>query len=1488
MHRQIKKLNVLLILTLLVSAFSFDIPQAAADAETLVPWKSVVHVGDTVKYGNKNWIVLDPNTGYLIASDLDGAQAFDLNNNQLFNPGDRDNIASWLNGSYYNNLPDHLWIQNSSWNIGNELNESGMSVNAKIGLLSYYESRLYRQYLGTPADRYWLITPQQRSPFYVWYLNTSGSASAITASNSRAVRPALHLKSALSISSGSGQSADPYVIINHTPVIELSGANDSRILSAKSGSDTVSISGKVSDGDGGDVTVSATLGGVTKSATVTAAPTTLPAADNFTLTWNTTVDSLGNGENKNFLTSADDGNGAISSAAYNGTIIVDTIAPNLPTFQFTSPAGYTSGAATKGNVTYTILSGTDQGTGVSKSQYRTRIDGGTWSDWTDYSVPLTVSGEGKTDIEATTLDLAGNLSSAAQAQVLIDKAAPTAPTVNFVAPPGYTSGTDSYQNITFTVSDGIDSGAGVLKSQYRTSEDEGMTWGSWTDYGTAVSLSKAGRTDIEAKTIDKAGNESNSISAHVQIVKVAPTAANVTMTGIPTEGQTLTGSYSYADMNGDAENGTSYQWYRSDDAALTTNHTPIPGAATKTYTLQADDIGKYISFEVTPRSAEDPVTGTAVESAAVKIAAAPAAPTAANVSVTGQAISGQTLTGSYTFSDANGDEESGSLYKWYRSDDSSMTTNHTLIAGATSRTYTLQADDEDKYISFEVTPQTEAAPTTGTAVESAATARVIPAPVEPTAASVSVSGNATEGQTLTGSYSYSDVNGDVESGSTYQWYRSDDPAHLLNHTAITNATSKEYTLQAADIGKYISFEVVPRNETAPTTGFAVESAATAMIIAGPKAPTAAQVTISGTPTVGESLSGSYNYADVNGDVEMGSMYQWYRSDNAALTLNHKAIAQATGTTYILQADDVGKYISFEVTPRNGAAPTTGAAVESDATAKVVPAAAAPTVSSVSVTGTAVAGQTLTGSYSYEDVNGDQESGSTYQWYRSDDSAMTANHTLIAGATNRTYTLQAADVGKYISFQVTPRNGAVPTTGAAVESAATILIKAAPVVQPDPGSTSPSAPGPTAPTAPDKEYVTINVEAAGGDTGNVISTLVIERILKADGTKKDVINLTSDQITKAVSGTIAAGLSSVTIFVPDLKDEVSETNVTLPKAVVKLLGSAKVGLRLVTSNAQIQIPVESLQNSSDDLVINLIPAKTDAAKQVIQDRIRKDSMVTKLTGSREVKVIARPVSIDTNLQGREVTLILPLNNLNLSLDAMKDLAIYIEHSDGSKQLIRGTVVPYNNKGDRGLKFAVDKFSTFTIITADGLASVNLQSAYMNGYTDGTFKPDAKITRAEIAAILARVISNQDNTENMAYSDLKSKYWAKDAISKVTKMGLMHGYANGTFGPDRPITRAEMAKIVSLLISTDAVAGTGFTDTPGHWAEAAILKVQAAGIIRGYNDHTFRPDKSLTRAEAVVIMNKVLNLTPISGLVHSEWKDVPDNHWALRDIIEATAK
>ncbi|USB33945.1 S-layer homology domain-containing protein [Paenibacillus sp. YPG26] len=1481
-----KKLKVLLILTLVVSAFSNNTPRAAADAEAPVLWRSVVHVGDTVKYGNKTWVVLDPNTGYLIASDLDGARPFDTNNNQLFNPGDGSNIASWLNGSYYNNLSDRLWIQDFSWKIGNELDESGMSVNAKVGLLSYYESRLYRPYLGTPAERYWLITPQQRSPFYVWFLNTTGSTSAITANNSRAVRPAIHLKSALSISSGTGQSSDPYVIMNHTPVIELSGAAGGPTLSTKSGSESFSISGKVSDADGGDVTVSATLGEVTKTATVAAAPISIPAADNFTLTWNTSVDALGNGVSDSVVFKADDGNGAVGSSSYNGTITIDTIAPNKPTFQFTSPAGYASGGASKEDVAYTILSGTDMGTGVLKSQYRTRINGGTWGEWTDYSVPLEVSQAGRTDMEAVTLDVAGNLSQTAQAQILIDKTAPTEPTVNFVAPPGYISGTDSYQDIMFTVSDGTDSEAGVLKSQYRTSEDNGLTWSSWTDYESAVSLSKAGRTDIEARTLDKAGNESDSVSAHVQIIKAAPTASNAAVTGTPTEGQTLTGSYSYADMNGDAENGTTYQWYRSDDAALTTNRTPIPGAVTNTYTLQAADVGKYISFEVTPRSAREPVTGVPAESHPVKIAAAPAAPVAASVTVSGLAAVGQTLTGDFSYSDVNGDVESGSTYQWYRSDDSARTVNHTPIAGAVTKTYVLQAADVDKYISFEVTPKTEAEPATGTAAESAATGRVVLAPTEPAAAGVTVSGLAAEGQTLTGEYSYSDLNGDAESGSTYQWYRSDDPARLINRTAIPHATSKEYLLQAEDIGKYISFEVVPRNKTAPTTGFAVESAATDRVIAGPKAPTATPVTITGDPVVGESLSGSYTYGDVNGDVENGTTYQWYRSDNAALTVNHKAIEQATSSTYILQADDEGKYISFEVTPKNGAVPTTGIAAESAATDKVIPAAAAPTVSGVTVTGTAVAGQTLTGSYSYQDVNSDEENGTTYQWYRSDDSAMTMNHTPIAGAVNRTYTLQADDVGKYISFEVTPRNAELPTTGTALESAV-LLIKAAPVVQPDPDPATPGTSGP-GPVGPDKEFVNIDVEAADGSNGNVISTLVIERILKSDGSKKDVIQLTSDQIAKVID-VAKAGLPALTLLVPDLKDEVSETTVTLPSAVVKLLDGAKVGLRLVTRNAQMQIPAASLQNILGGLEISLIPAKTDAAKQIIQDRIRKDSLVTKHTGSREVKVLARPMSIDTNLQGREVTLILPLPSLiKLSESELKDLAVYIEHSDGSKQLIRGTVVPYSSKGDLGLKFTVDKFSTFTIISAEGLAGANLQAAYMKGYSDGTFKPDARITRAEIASILARVISNPDQTGSMAYSDVKSAHWAKDAIAKVTSMGLMQGYTNSTFGPDRSITRAEMAKIVSLLIRSEDKTSPGFKDTTGHWAESAILKVQAAGIIRGYSDQSFRPEQSLTRAEAVVIMNKVLQLAPVSGEVHSEWSDVPDSHWALRDITVAAAR
>ncbi|MCY9855795.1 hypothetical protein, partial [Vibrio mediterranei] len=255
----------------------------------------------------------------------------------------------------------------------------------------------------------------------------------------------------------------------------------------------------------------------------------------------------------------------------------------------------------------------------------------------------------------------------------------------------------------------------------------------------------------------------------------------------------------------------------------------------------------------------------------------------------------------------------------------------------------------------------------------------------PTAESVSIIGNAEVGQTLRGSYTFDDANGDKEGASTFQWYR--------GNTKISGATQKTYTLTATELGEAIKFEVTPVSVTgAPTTliGVAVQSSATTPVVAAPAAPAAPTVTnvlISGNAEVGQTLRGSYTFGDANGDKEGASTFQWYRGNTK--------ISGATQKSYTLTATELGEAIKFEVTPVSATGtPTTltGVAVQSSATTPVVAAPAAPTVTNVLISGNAEVGQTLRGSYTFDDANGDREGVSTFQWYR--------GNTKISGATQK--------------------------------------------------------------------------------------------------------------------------------------------------------------------------------------------------------------------------------------------------------------------------------------------------------------------------------------------------------------------------------------------------------------------------------------------------------------------------------------------------------
>jgi hypothetical protein len=275
-----------------------------------------------------------------------------------------------------------------------------------------------------------------------------------------------------------------------------------------------------------------------------------------------------------------------------------------------------------------------------------------------------------------------------------------------------------------------------------------------------------------------------------------------------------------------------------------------------------------------------------------------AGPVASNVNITGTANVGNTLTGHYTYSDAEIDPQGTSTFRWL--------SGGNVISGATSTTYVIQSIDQGHPITFEVTPVATSGTSPGTAVASSGVT-VNSAPV---ASAVSITGSTTVGSTLTGHYTYSDVNNDPEGTSTFRW--------LLDGNAINAATSKTYVVQSGDQGHTITFEVTAVASSGTSPGVAVASAG----VTGNSVPVASSVSISGTPDVGSALTGTYTYSDADSDLEGTSTYRWL--------LDGSPIAGETGTTYTVAATDSGHNITFEVTPVAATGTSPGAAATSPA------------------------------------------------------------------------------------------------------------------------------------------------------------------------------------------------------------------------------------------------------------------------------------------------------------------------------------------------------------------------------------------------------------------------------------------------------------------------------------------------------------------------------------------------------------------------------
>ena len=238
---------------------------------------------------------------------------------------------------------------------------------------------------------------------------------------------------------------------------------------------------------------------------------------------------------------------------------------------------------------------------------------------------------------------------------------------------------------------------------------------------------------------------------------------------------------------------------------------------------------------------------------------------------------------------------------------------------------------------------------------------------------------------------------------------------------------------------------------------------------------------------------------------------------------------------------------------------------------------------------------------------------------------------------------------------------------------------------------------------------------------------------------------------------------------------------------------------------------------------------------------------------------------------------------------------IQSEPGESPNVASDAVIKNAKGE-------DVTANYKITYVDGVLKAievlnkEIHFNYVIGYTDGTIRPNNDISRAEVATIFFRLLTDeareQYTTTAGNFTDVKAGMWCNRAIATLTNMGIIKGYTDGSFQPNKSITRAELATIIARFAKLDVNTKT-FSDINGHWAQKNIELAAGNGWINGYEDGTFRPNNNITRAETFAMINRVLDrqtesvsdLLPTSDM--NMWSDNMDaDAWYYKDVQEAT--
>ncbi|MEG0260627.1 MAG: InlB B-repeat-containing protein [Lysinibacillus sp.] len=376
-----------------------------------------------------------------------------------------------------------------------------------------------------------------------------------------------------------------------------------------------------------------------------------------------------------------------------------------------------------------------------------------------------------------------------------------------------------------------------------------------------------------------------------------------------------------------------------------------------------------------------------------------------------------------------------------------------------------------------------------------------------------------------------------------------------------------------------------------------------------------------------------------------------------------------------------------------------------------------------------------------------------------------------------------------------------------------------------------------------------------------------------------------------------------IQVPFTENNIDEANFTMSPAIAQQLADAQLNVRFQANGQMVELLATSLNKISESLRIQLVPEKDAVRNAALLQRALLQEPLKSLVGNAPAKMksIAQPLTVRTNLQNRPVL---------LTFEAPKDSnvanhVLYIEHSDGTFEVLRGQV------NGRQITFEVNHFSTFALLTVDGAdefynpTEVVTHQPYIQGYEDGAFKPNNAVTRLQMAAMLARELTgnNVPEASKLSFTDT-ANVWAKNDIEVVRSLGIMNGTTDTTFNPTGKMTRMQMAAIVvrwldkqcektpDLQACTVKEQPRDYADvSPELWGYDDIQKVTKLGIMTGDvkdGNYYFNPKGNLTRAQAVKVLNRLFDRLPETNEAQQVFKDVTAKHWAYEEIQEAATQ